>query len=482
MAGVVIPQTALQRSIYRDSFAEFFQAYWETTSSEELIFNWHIEYICNEIQEVLERVFRGEKKLYDLIVNVPPGSSKSTIASILCTPWCWTRMPELQSINCSFDHPLALDLGLKSRLVIESDKYKEIFPDVVPSSVQWTKSYFKNTTGGYRFATSTQGGVTGRHGHVIITDDSMDPMGSYSDKELKGRNQWLTEVLSQRKVNKSVTPIITIQQRLHENDETGFRLSRKKLKVFHVCLPAEVSDNVKPPELKENYVDGLLDPVRLSEDVLAAAREELGAYGYAGQFDQSPTPLEGGMFEVDQIQRGSIPSIRKFAKVCRFWDKAATPGGGAYTVGFKMGYIVDPLHDTKQFWILDVIRVQLGTHTREALIKSTAESDGRSVIVGLEQEPGSGGKDSTNWTVWSLAGFVVEILKPSTEGDKERRAVPFSTQMNNGNVWVPNGVEWFDQLYQEFKFFPASKYKDQVDGGSGCFITLTRKKKRAGLL
>ena len=101
------------------------------------------------------------------------------------------------------------------------------------------------------------------------------------------------KTLSSRKVDKAVTPTITIMQRLHQDDVTGYLLSKKKDKIKHINLPAEDCEDVEPAELRKNYVDGLLDPIRLNRDVLAEAKIDLGSRGYAGQFMQKPS-AEGG--------------------------------------------------------------------------------------------------------------------------------------------------------------------------------------------
>src|SRR5690606_11965246 len=69
----------------------------------------------------------------------------------------------------------------------------------------------------------------------------------------------------------------------------------------HICLPAELKggddDNVLPVELKENYVNGLLDPLRLSRPILESFRNVLGTKSYTGQYLQRPAPDEGGIFK-----------------------------------------------------------------------------------------------------------------------------------------------------------------------------------------
>ena len=124
----------------------------------------------------------------------------------------------------------------------------------------------------------------------------------------------------------------------------------------------------------------------------------------------------------------------------------------------------------KRIWILDVVRGQWDTWEREKLIQLTAKLDGRAVKIGIEQEPGSGGKESAQGTIKNLMGYDIDADRPS--GDKTQRAVPFSKQVNGSNVYMTQ-ADWNMIYVNELTMFPNSKYKDQVDASSGAFTLLT---------
>ena len=457
-------------SISRDSFYEFVKEFWHTVIAEIPIWNWHIEYLCDELQKVALQVFARKPKLYDLVINISPGSTKSTIASVMFPIWVWTIDPSMKSICGSYSFPLAMDLSRKSRDVVTSDLFKECFPNIALREDQNTKHYFANTAGGYRYSVGVNGSVTGFHGHFIIVDDPLDPMQSLSELELKAANEWLNGTLSSRKVQKDMTPEILIMQRLHQDDPTHLFLQREKVK--QICLPAEITDYVKPVELREYYIDGLMDPIRLSRKVLAAEMQK-GSYYYSGQFLQNPTPLGGGMFKVNRIHiEKAAPS--KMRWIIRYWDKAGTVNTGAYSVGLKMGEDMEG-----RIWILNVVRVRLESAARETLMRKVAYDDGRHVIIGMEQEPGSGGKESVQSSGRNLSGYVVRFNRVAKgDGDKLERADPFSVQVNLGNVYMVEDF-WNRDYLDELEHFPNSRYKDQVDASSGAF-NLGSKKIRVG--
>ena len=488
LSNLCFSESDIIASICRESYFDFVKEFWSTIEKARPVWNWHIRYMCDELQHVAELVFLNKEKEYDLIINVSPGSTKSIVCSIMFVPWCWTRMPSLQFIGGSHQKDLSVEFGKKSRDIIWSDKYRACFPEIELRQDAAGRTFHQNTEGGWRLATSTGSGVIGRHGHIIGIDDPIDPKKAVSETELKNANDWISDTLSQRKVDQAKTPTILIMQRLHQNDPTAFIIEQAKksqkeainfgdtnaiLKIKHICLPAEKTKDIKPKYLRKYYKNNLMDPVRLGRKALSE-KKALGDYVYSGQFLQNPIPAGGGMFKTERILI-DVPEKDGMRRVVRFWDKAGTAGGGAFTAGIKMGV------DRKgRYWILDVRRGQWSSEIREANIKQTAEMDGRNIEVGIEQEPGSGGKESAEATVRNLAGWRVWIDKPSGSGSsKPLRAYSFSTQVNIGNVSMVAG-EWNIPLIDELMFWPFSKYKDQGDGCSGAFNRLTSKK-RAGV-
>ncbi len=476
----------IQRELNNRYFYEFFKYFWEVISSETLIDNWHIKYLCDELQLIQERVSAGKPKLYDLIINIPPGTSKTSIVSIMFPVWCWTRDITTKFITASYSSDLSLESAEAARDVIRSSKFRVMYPNIEIKPDKDTKSnykvikteaVFKGTTprvmqGGNRYSTSVGGTVTGFHGHILIVDDPLNPHAAASKQVLTSTNHWVDQVLSTRKVDKDITTTIMVMQRINQKDPSGHILAKKKGNVKHICLPGELGEYEKyvtPPELVKNYVEGLLDPVRLSRKALKELEADLGQYGYAGQIGQRPTPPGGGMFKVDNfmfIER--MPMEHEIEKTVRYWDKAGTKDGGAYTTGVKICKL-----KIGKFLVVDVKRGQWSSDVRENIIKSVAEADGKGVHIYVEQEPGSGGKESAEATIKNLAGFSVERDLP--RGDKVFRADPYSVQVNNGNVMLLKG-DWNYDYIEEHRFFPFGQYKDQVDAGSAGFNKLTGKR------
>jgi predicted phage terminase large subunit-like protein len=484
------------RQLTQSRLYNFIRYFWDTYTNDDFISNWHIEVICQELEMVARRVAENQPKLYDLIINVPPGTTKTAMVSIFFPAWCWSNWYWMRFITSSHSSTLSLESAEYSRDIIRSDKFKMIFPEIDIQQDKDTKSNFRVIKkvqeyqgqaprvmkGGGRISTSVGAKVTGFHAHIILPDDLIDPKVAISEIGLKTANRHLHQVLTMRKIDKKVTATIMIMQRLAQDDPTGNWLEKQTGRVRHICLPCEIRNYkkfLKPVEFEKYYVDDLLDPVRMPWEVLKEVEERLGQYGYSGQMGQNPVPPGGGMFKVDNFQIiDHIPSLINFVQTVRYWDKAASDGSGAYTAGVKMSKL-----QNGKFLIHDVRRGQWSSEVREETIKHTAENDrleftnypaGRyDVNIWIEQEPGSGGKESAENTVKRLAGFLCDSESPV--GNKPERADTYSVQVNWGNVMLLHG-DWNHAFIKEHENFPFSTYKDQVDAAAGCFRKLTDKK------
>lgn len=463
----------MAREMSRASLYESLKLCWGTIIAETPVWNWHIEYLCNEIQEVLERVFRRQKKEYDLIVNVPPSSSKSTIISIMAPMWAWARDPSIRTIVGTHQEALGTDLSRKSREMLLTE-----LPDIPGMSFadlhgikikkdQDNKLSFGTIGNGERVV-CTVGGKSpmGKHAHLLIVDDPIDPEAVFSDANLLKANRYLTNTMPSRMVDKTITPMITVMQRLHQNDPTGNLIKKYEtagMPYKHICIPAEATQDVRPANLINNYKDGLLDPVRLPRHILNGVANT-SAYTYASQYLQTPIPVGGGLFKTDKLRERITSDVPKMQRVVRYWDKASTENAGDYTAGVKMGVDADG-----NYWILNVRRFQHHSDERERAIQATATVDGKACMIGMEQEPGSSGVDSITSSIRGLAGYTVKPEKVT--GDKGTRAEPLATQVNAGNVYMKEAA-WNEDFLEEAAFFPNSTHKDQCDAAAGAFRLL----------
>jgi predicted phage terminase large subunit-like protein len=205
-----------------------------------------------------------------------------------------------------------------------------------------------------------------------------------------------------------------------------------------------------------------LFPARFPAEVVARDKLAMGALAAAGQFQQRPTPRGGGMFPTERfVLVDAAPAQTEIAASLRYWDKAGTRGGGAFTAGVLLHKLKDG-----RFCVAHCRRGQWAALEREREIRTIAELDGRRVPVAVEQEPGSGGKESAEATIRNLAGWRVTADRPT--GDKAVRAEPYAAQVQAGNVLVVRGA-WTQAFLDEHAAFPVGRAKDQVDAAAAAF-------------
>lgn len=445
------------RQMCTESFYEFVQTFWEVIIPEKPVWNWHIKYLCDELQKLAEYIVRREAKPYDLIINIPPGTTKSSLATVMFPAWIWTQDPTIRIITNSYSAALAIEHATKSRDIILSDKYRRLFPHILIRRDKAAKSSYENTSGGARYATSTGGMITGIHGHLIINDDPLNPGQAASEAERKTANEH-TKTLASRKVDKANTPVITIMQRLHENDVTGYLLAKKAEKIRHICLPAELSTLVTPTEVRKNYVKGLLDPVRLSRKILDEQLIDLGSRGYSGQYDQNPVADGGNIVKREWFQyvsyndfmglKGSIP-VTFFVDTAFTEKKENDPTGIIGTCKIRNDlYILCAKKVYKKF--PDLIRflptyVKEHGYTAQSTIRIEPKANGISVVDQLQE--------STKLNITST---------PAPTDSKETRLNAASPKVECGRVILVVGP-WNEEFIEEVCGFPAKEHDEYVD-------------------
>lgn len=471
------------------SLRHFTEATWRQVETRPFVPGWHIDAIC----EHLEAVTRGQ--IRKLIINMPPRHTKSLGVSVFWPAWEWLDQPWTQWLYSSYAETLSIRDSVKCRRLIQSPIYQRYLmqfqPDFVLMGDQNAKSRYDNCFGGYRLATSVDGSNTGEGGDRLVVDDAHNIRDVESPVKRLSVLEWWDQVMSTRLNDQKTGSKVIIMQRSHENDLVGHILEQEDDWEL-LILPARYEgENRSKTSL--HFVDPRkeigepLFPARFGEVELKELEKHLGQYGSAGQLQQRPTPREGGMFKIDKIRLVKGFDRHHILESVRYWDKAATEAGGCNSAGVLMHQIKPGANLGYDWLIEDVVFGQWSTSQRETRIKQTAELDegrtkeivgGVPIRIGLEQEPGSGGVDSTYMTIKNLTGFPVFVEKVGT--DKVTRAEPFSVQVDNGCVGVLVR-EWTDDYLQELELFPNGKFKDRVDASTGAFNAMARRfTKKAG--
>lgn len=455
--------------------AFFVKEFWSEIAANDLVWCPHMQVLCDEIEHSDRLVFQRLPKENDLIINVPPGTSKTKIVSVLSTAWEFAMMPEIKVFVGSYSDAAVSGIAFEIRKVMKSAKYQAWFPEVQISKDKDALHNFRTESNGEFYAFTVGGTLTSKHADILKVDDPIDPKGAKSEAELESTNLFFDQTLPSRKIDKAVTPTYLIMQRLNEKDPTGHLLEKKKDKIRHVKLPG-VAVDVKPEAYRSiyTYIDlpethplvkkykktrlGILDPIRNGPDVIAEQAIDLGSYGFAGQWDQDPAPANGTIWQREWfiiVPDEFMPKRELGEGLGTDWDLAYTKkkknAASAYITSFKYNNRIF-LDDLGWAWkefpeLIKWMKTKQPGHYIEA------KATGISAKQTLSQQG------------------VVAIEVPVKGGeDKVARARFGSPTAEAGMVCVRKSLadQLFDDSQQGILKFPNGKFADLADVLAQC--------------
>lgn len=452
---------ALEKRICEDSYYDFFKIAWERIPEvgiEPLEDNFHIKYLCDLLQEHITRVALLQPKEKDLIINIPPRTLKTNIVSAFLNAWAWTKWPHLRFICASYSQTISEDINGRVSKIINSAWYKQLWGNVYKLTTD-NAGNIENNKGGERFATSITGSCTGKGCDIFILDDPNNPLEANSAAMRLQAIIFYNDSARSRLNNQRTGLRMLVQQRLHEEDLTGYLLANERDHWFHICLPADTDYEIRPAELAKKYKGGLLFPKRLFEGFLAIERLKSS---YPGQYGQSPRPPEGNMFKQDMFEIvDDIPAE---------FDYIFATSDTAYAAKTINDFTVCAVFGVKgqDLFLIDVFRRQIPAEQCEEVLKSfCGRYAARYGWRGAWIEPKGHG-------IYLNQRFARErILVPSTSElerfykdrkfDKVERANNILVFLGNWKVKLYSKIGQLPELLGESYNFPKGKHDDFVD-------------------
>jgi phage terminase large subunit-like protein len=496
--------------------------------------NWHIDIIC----ELLQAVILGEVK--NFLINQPRRTMKSLLTCVMFPAWVWTFLPHLRFLYTSYSAGFAGRDNEKTLDLINSNYYQQNWGGQFHLVTEQAKKMLKNSRGGFRQVFKIGKG-TGEGGDFVIADDPNSIDEVESDLILKRTNNGWNEISYHNVADRNTAVRGIVQQRTGVNDLTGNILEDAELKSLYqvLCLPMKyesdhpnkngqdnplylgiVSDydksdnpnlivgeeklwidprsitaplfqntwyqewyriNFKEKGLKSKGDDQLLWENYITEEVVKTEIAHLKVHGESSQFQQRPTPRGGTFFNSANfhptIALSQVP-FEDGLSLCRYWDKAGSVGSGDWTVGLLLART---LKRPFQFYIIDVIRKQIGYYERMELIVETAKNDtfdyvekfiNNEYCVVIEREPASAGKDLATIEKDALVGY--ECYIDNVKKKKGLRAKPVRNFSESGRIKMVN-AGWNTHFLKRLEKFDPNKVNqvdDEIDGLSGAFRKL----------
>lgn len=461
------------KALCKVSLSAFIQKAFQEVGNGEYHHNWHVDAIAEYLTACKER------QIQKLIINMPPRSLKSIAVTVAFPAWLLGHDPKLEIMAASYSQFLSEDHSVDCRRILQADWYKELFPGTVLAKDQNQKSKFSTTAGGARRATSVTGSSTGTGANFLILDDPLNPKQAASDIEREGALKFITSTWGSRVNDRERDVSILVMQRLHENDPTGYLLSKGGWE--HLCLPA-INDQKRTITIgnfhKEWNEGALLDEKRLSEKILEQIKkEEMSSYEFAGQYLQRPSPEGGGIIKENwwQLWEGKEPP--KTHDIIQVYDTAFTEKtSNDYSARTTWGIFEA---DDGEMNIILLERMnkrmefpELLSEAKEAYSKYTKHKTGEPPLVLIEE------KASGLPLIQELrkTGLRVKGIKRNAHsGDKISRCHNVTHIFENGRVWVPcNMIEvdgkkhytpkpFAKEVIDSCSVFPNGAHDDLVD-------------------
>jgi predicted phage terminase large subunit-like protein len=440
-------------TLLRQDFGTFaVRCFHDLNPQAELAMNWHLEVIAAKLAAV------REGKIRRLIINLPPRHLKSLIASIAFPAWCLGHDPSAQILCVSYAQDLADKLARDCRSIMTSAWYRRIFATRLAPHRQAVQE-FLTTRQGYRLATSNGGVLTGRGADIILIDDPLKPEEALSDAQRQAANDWFDHTLYSRQNDKRCGAIVIIMQRLHEDDLVGHVLAQEPWEV--VRFPAiaeadevhEIETAIWGPQCFTRRQGEALHPEREPLDTLEHIRRTIGEYNFAGQYQQMPAPLGGGLVKAEWFKRyGANQVPERFDRIVQSWDTAnkateLSDFSVCTTWGIK----------GKDLYLLNLLRRRL---EYPALKRAVREQQGLfNASVVLIEDKASG----TQLIQELIADGCHSVTGYQPDCDKIMRLHAQTAMIENGFVYIPETAPWLAEYLHEMTVFPNGKHDDQVD-------------------
>jgi predicted phage terminase large subunit-like protein len=393
----------------------------------------------------LEAITRGD--IERLMVWMPPGSAKSTYASVLFPPYYMGRHDTTPILGVSNTTELAERFSRRARNIVGSGRYRNVFGFGCREDTRSAGSW-ENERGGEFFAAGIGSAIAGRRAGLGLIDDPVKSREEADSERVRDKhwdwylNDFITRLLPN-------APQIVIQTRWHESDLSGRILEREGKRWDILKLPMEA---IADDPLGRKHGERLW-PEWFTDEMVQTAKMDTRAWN--ALYQQNPVPDEGDYFKREWFNEyKSAPTDMHYYGAS---DYAVTEGGGDYTEHGIFG-----LDYNGDLYLVDWWRGQTASNT---WIEKQCDLIGQYSPLIWFGESGPIRK--------AIEPFLKKRMQErrvpcrlewlASIADKVVRARPFQARAAMGNVFLPSTAPWLPDLMSQLMRFPAGKYDDGVD-------------------
>jgi predicted phage terminase large subunit-like protein len=392
-----------------------------------------------------------------LVINLPPRNLKSVTAAIY-TAWILGQSPGLKIMFATYGDKLGRDHLERVRKIMMHPIYRRLFPGTRLTSGGMGEAVLRTTSGGGCRIVTVGGAATGFGADIIIIDDAIKADDYPSEARREEVDRFYRNTLLTRLNNKRRGVIISIQQRLGEDD-----LPAKLIEAGaeHLSLPAyddqEQTYDIGFGRVYRRPINEVLRPHDESRPVLDELRRSMGPLQFAIQYLQQVTALGGNVIPIAKMPRFNLDEmpLSSFEIIAQSWDTATSEEpNSAYSVCLTAGYL------SKRWYLINVLRQRLSyPRLRDMFLAQNKLYRPNYILL----EYASSGQQLYQ-DVRYRSG--IKPIAVSVIHDKITRMTGQLAMIEDGMLAVPAEAPWLDDYLNELRNFPTSKYLDQIDATS----------------
>jgi len=410
-----------------------------------------------QLSDLLMSMEKGEQDR--IAVSIPPRHGKSQLVSIFFPAWYLGKNPNKQVLLVSHTGELAVDFGRKIRNLVDSDAYREIFPDVGLSADSKSAGRWNTSKGGTFYACGVGSALAGRGADFLIVDDP------FSEQDILNGNyevfekayEWFTYGARTRLMPKGRVAIV--HTRWAPEDLIG-RLAKDMDKIensdqYHFFeFPAifnENSDNEKA-----------LWPEFFDLEALHRTKASMPVFQWNAQYQQTPTSEEGALIKRDWWRIWPHEEPPDCEYIIMALDAAAeTKNRSDYTAILTLGVFRDPVHtnNAAHLILLNAVNRRVEFHQLKELAMDEYMQWRPDAFIVEKKSSGT-----PLFQELRRQGIPVSEFTPHRgTGDKIARINAVSDIVQSGMVWKPVGLKWAEEVVEQVAAFPSGAHDDLVD-------------------
>lgn len=413
--------------------------------------------------QLFEDVAYGRKKR--IIINMAPRHTKSEFASYLLPAWFLGKFPKKKIMQISNTAELAEGFGRKVRNLVDSDEYKEIFPDVGLRSDSKAAGRWNTNMGGEYFATGVGAALAGRGADIAIIDDphtEAEALAAQFNPAIYDKTyEWYTSGPRQRLQPGGA--LIIVMTRWHMRDLTG--------QIIEKSVERAGADQWEVIEFPAILPSGKpVWPEFWSVEELEAIRAEVPNLKWQAQYQQQPTSEQSAIIKRDwwrSWESDRPPQVEYVIMAADTAFEAKTSADYSAVVVFGVWYNPED-NDQPNLILLNAWRDKLEfPELKAAILELYKEWQPDSFIV---EKKASGAPLIAELR---RMGIPVQDFTPvrgtaDNPNNKLARLHAISDIFASGKVWAPTYERWAEILIDEVASFPSGKNDDLTDCVSMC--------------